>query len=86
MATIDLLTILSGVLADREKVTSDNRDNYMTLSVARLTGYIMDRHMDLSVTEAIVIMAVVEHLDPSCAGLAGHIRDTIRDNTELTLP
>lgn len=86
MSALDLLAILGGVLADREKVTSDNRDNYMTLSVARLTGYIMDRHMTLTMTEAIVIMAVVEHLDPSCAGLAGHVRDTIRDNTELTLP
>lgn len=83
MSALDLLTLLGLVLEDRDEVTTGNFTTSNALF--RLIGYIMDKGMDLTMTEATVIMAVMEHLDPSCAGAAGYVRDTIRDNTELTL-
>ncbi|THV42710.1 hypothetical protein [Glycomyces buryatensis] len=58
-------------------------------NITGLVNYIMwstwDGNPRLTPADANVIMAVMHSIDPTESGVAASVRDTIRDNTELTV-
>lgn len=79
---MNLIDILAPVLMLPLELIEDPENS---VEVEALYEWILGRGMDMTQNEATVIMAAVRTIDPSESDTAAFIRDTIRDNTELTV-
>lgn len=79
---MSLINILAPVIMLPLELVEDPENS---VEVEALYDWILGRGMDMTQNEATVIMAALRTIDPTESDVAAFIRDTIRDNTELTV-